>query len=57
MGWYGIFHRKNTQEIFRAFSNDVINVVKFDNKYYVTNHLGHLSGHSSIYEISDPKKM
>ena len=57
--WGGMvyFIDKNTQEIYRAFSNEVINVIKFDNKYYVTNYLGHLVGHSSIYEITDPAKM
>lgn len=53
--WGGMvyFINKNTQEIYRAYSNEVVNVVKFHNKYYVTN----TSWRSSIYEITYPEKM
>lgn len=57
--WGGMvyFIDKNTKRIYRAYSNEVINISKFDNKYYVTNYLGHLMGHSSIFEIANPEKM
>jgi len=48
------FIDKNTQDIHRAFSNEVINVIKLNNKYYVTNYM---MTYSSIYEIADPEKM
>jgi len=57
--WGGMvyFREKITDKIFRAYSNRVINVNKFNGAYYVTSYLGHMMGHSQIVKISDPKQM
>ncbi|MBD8387414.1 hypothetical protein [Dysgonomonas sp. BGC7] len=57
--WGGMvyFLDKKTKKIYRGYSNEAINVNKFNGNYYVTNYLGHLMGHSSVYEINDPIKM
>ncbi|MBF0651204.1 hypothetical protein IR083_20505 [Dysgonomonas sp. GY75] len=57
--WGGMvyFKNKNTNRIYRGYSNKVINVTKFQDSYYVTSYLGHMMGHSQIVKIDEPTKM
>lgn len=57
--WGGMvyFQNKNTNKIFRGYSNRVININRFQNNYYVTSYLGHMIGHSQIVKIDEPTKL
>lgn len=57
--WGGtvFFRDKRSGTIYEGSSTCPVKVTEYKGKYYVSNFLGHMRGHSTLYEIEDPRNM
>ncbi|MBL4863020.1 MAG: hypothetical protein JKY09_08400 [Crocinitomicaceae bacterium] len=51
------FYDKKTEKTFSCESTCVVSIVKNNDHYIITNSLPHLSGHSNIIKIKDPRQL
>lgn len=51
------FRDKITDKLYGAISNSVVCINYFNDKYYVTNYLGHMGHRSDILEIANPRDL
>lgn len=57
--WGGtiFFKDKRSGTIYEGSSTCPVKVTEYNGKYYVSNFLGHMRGHSTLYETEDPRNM
>lgn len=51
------FRDKRTGKLYECQSTCTVNVLKKDNRYFITSMLAHMSGFTNIFEIDDPTKL